>query len=421
MNTRPSRSPWDAARSPGLDAVAAAAVLDDLSQAEFEALQWLVRLGEDCSTAERAGFDAWIEADPAHRDAFQACSADLAEVDAACAVMTSEDIAGLRARNVVDRLIEGRPVRAATPGGLGLGAVPAPFPTAVPAPRPDRSAGSRPAIRHPAAARRHPSALVATAVAVSALCGGWVAWHQWYYSPIFEHRFATQRGQQLDAALPDGSRVLLDTASIAEVTLYRNRREIRLPEGQLLLEVRSDAARPFEVLAGASRVTVTGTRFTVRHAPSVGNDSVEVAVLEGQVRVAPQASPPLPDAARPGRGRPGGEAHAAAAVMLGAGQVLVSDSEGVPGEVRTVPTVSIATWREQRIRFDDVPLAAVLAEIERYQPTGIRLQDAAVGQLTVTASVDLRNLAGFLRNLPVVLPVRFSKQADGSRLVSLRD
>ena len=427
MNRKPARLSSDLARLPGSDPGAASTVLDELDAVSCAALQWSVRLGDDCAARDRADFDAWFDAAPAHREAFHAISADLAEVDAVCAELSAEDIAGLRARNVVDRIIEGRiQPRTLPPPG------PAPVGLGGQGGRVARAgrAGGEPAPRPTPA--RQPSALALTALAVTALCGGWVTWHQWYYSPLYEHQFTTQRGQQLNTALPDGSRVLLDTATSAAVTLYRNRREVRVAEGQALFEVSADTARPFEVLAGATRVTVTGTRFTVRHAPSLGTDEVEVAVLEGRVRVAPQlpepqrgGEPPQPHSpAQPLTGAAASVAAAdrqASAVMLGAGQTVVSNGQGQPGPVRTVAPSSIGSWREQRLVFDDVPLASVLAEIERYQPTGIRLQGAAVGKLGVTASVDLRNLAGFLRNLPAVLPVRISRHGDGSREVSLRD
>src|SRR5450830_87306 len=67
--------------------------------------------------------------------------------------------------------------------------------------------------------------LAGAALACAALIGGWQYWLQ---QPIYSASFASARGQQLVVELPDGSSLRLDTATRADVTLYRQRREVRL-------------------------------------------------------------------------------------------------------------------------------------------------------------------------------------------------
>ena len=162
-----------------------------------------------------------------------------------------------------------------------------------------------------------------------------------------------------------------------------------------MFSVQGDKARPFDVLAGPLRITVVGTRFSVRYTPSLGSQQVQVAVEEGHVRVA------RADAPRPGEGRPGADA-----VELTAGQAVAADGEGRLGPVVPVAAQGIAPWRGHRVNFDNTPLAAALAELERYGDTGLRVRDPAVAALRVTGSVDLRRVGDFARSLPHVLPVR---------------
>jgi transmembrane sensor len=125
------------------------------------------------------------------------------------------------------------------------------------------------------------------AAAVLALVGGgWLGWSHWRSQPLFSEHYATVRGQALQVRLPDGSQMLLDDASQAQVQLFRGRREVRLLEGQALFHASADAQRPFEVRAGHTLVTVLGTRFSVRHTRA-GLDAGQtvVEVESGRVRV----------------------------------------------------------------------------------------------------------------------------------------
>jgi transmembrane sensor len=166
-----------------------------------------------------------------------------------------------------------------------------------------------------------------------------------------------------------------------------------LPEGQARFQVKGDAGRPFNVLAGPLCITVVGTRFAVRYTPDIpGHDGVRVAVEEGRVRVA-----------RAGWFGDKGE------VELTAGQQIVSNANGTLGVVSNVALADVAPWRESRISFDNIPLKQVLAEFERYGDTQLQLADAHVAALRLTGTFDPNNLQNFTRVLPYALPVHLSK------------
>jgi transmembrane sensor len=246
-------------------------------------------------------------------------------------------------------------------------------------------------------------------LAAMAVGGGWLGWDHWQRQPVFTQRFATARGQQLVATLPEGSSVRLDTATRLDVALYRRRREVRLPQGQALFDVAADPERPFHVLAGSLRITVLGTRFSVRHTPT-GLDAgrVSVVVVEGHVRVARASTDGTPVGA-------GQEFTATGAefVELTAGQSVMADAQGrLAAVTANMPGTALA-WRDGRVVLNDVPLGDALAELERYVDTGLSIRDPAVAALRLNGSFDLRQLQAFKRALPQALPVRLLKSADG--------
>ena len=345
---------------------------------EREAATWAVRRNAGLDAEGRARLQAWLAADPRHAPALAALSATLQGVRH----MPAEAAARLRA---------GLPQR--------------------PAPR--RPAPRRPAPRRPAPRRTMPwlaglrPFLPHAAAAMVALAVLGTGWFGWWLQPSFEQTYATVRGQQMRVTLPDdaatGSTLQLDTATQLQARLFRDRREVQLGDGQAMFAVHADPARPFLVLAGPLRVTVVGTRFSIRHTASgVDAGRTVVAVEEGTVRVqrmadATQAQqPPAPE------------------VVLGAGQMLAMGGPDDPdlGTVSNIAPQAVAQWRSGRISFNQTPLAQALAEFERYGTTGLVVHDPAVAAMTVGGSYDQRQHRRFAEFLPQLLPVRLV-QRDG--------
>src|SRR5690606_19863707 len=87
-------------------------------------------------------------------------------------------------------------------------------------------------------------------------------------------------GQQSLYRLADGSVLNLNTRSQARVVFSAGRRLIEL-EGEALLTVAPDAARPFQVRTSSATVQVLGTRFNVYGLPG----ETRVTVVDGTVQV----------------------------------------------------------------------------------------------------------------------------------------
>ncbi|MFT4193300.1 FecR family protein [Ottowia sp.] len=353
----------------------------------LQAALWATRRSEGLDADAEAEFQEWLRADPRHAEACEEMEESLDpvrelpddKVQALKAGLRQPTPAEAKAPQAVRPPIH--PVRPASPGRRawlsGIGSF---FPQA------------------------------ATALAVAALVGGgWMGWGHYRSQPVFAKDYATQRGQRLNVDLPDGSRLEFDAATQAQVRLYRDRREVRLLEGQAMFSVQADPGQPFDVLAGAARVTVVGTRFSVRHTAS-GLDAGQtvVAVESGRVRVARMAS--SGDAAGDGD----------APVELTAGQSVAADAAGRLQPVASVAPDSVAGWRKGRVNFNDTPLAQALAELERYGDTGLIVRDPAVGALRLGGSFDLREMRTFTQALPSLLPVRLERRGGQVEIVARR-
>ena len=352
-----------------------------------QALRWWVRSQHGLSAQEQHALSQWQAQSPAHQQAYAAWQADWQALDQ----LSAPAVQHLRNQLAQDLAAEAvHPPQAQAAASL-----------------PGRGSHHRSAwagLRAGwqafpqwlgAASTRWAQGAVAAALVLGTVFGVMevVGWSPWQSPPQFAQAFAAPQGQQTQVQLPDGSLLRLDTSTQLDVALYAQRREVRLAQGQAMFQVQGDAARPFDVLAGPVRITVVGTRFAVRYTPGMaGYDGVRVAVEEGRVQVA---------------------APGAAPVLLTAGQQVVTDAAGTLGPVVAVPPSGIAPWRAHRVSFDDTPLAQALAELGRYGPTGITLQDPQLGALRLTGTFDPRHLDNFVRALPRVLPVRAVACAEG--------
>lgn len=334
------------------------AFLQGQDPVDIAAADWHTRREQGLDAAGQAHFDQWLAASPRHAAALRELDQGLA----AARAIPPELIARLRA-----------------------GAA-RPQPQA-PQAQPRQAAWTRLLPR---------PALVALCCTLVLAVGA--GWHQWQQQPTFTSTHLAERGQRKNLTLPDGSELSLDADTQAQVALYRDRREVRITRGQILFAVAPDSAKPFHVLAGPARVTVVGTRFSVRlHGSGRDAGAVNVAVQEGHVRVAPAAAAPS--------GKP---------VDLVAGQGLDVAADGVVGPVRPMAPSSIALWRKGLVRFENTPLADALAELERYGPTGLVIRDPAVAALPIGGSYPLGRPAEFARMLAQILPVRLVPAPGGA-------
>lgn len=192
----------------------------------------------------------------------------------------------------------------------------------------------------------------------------------------------TAKGEQRSTTLPDGTRIVLDTASALDVRYTGGLRRLQLREGEVFITTAHDPVavpRPFVVDTPAGRIRALGTRFTVRHE----GDASEVAVYEGAVELSPLNQPD-------------------ATVRVAADQ----SARLAPGAA-TVPTASATEppgWTEGVLVASNMRLADFVAELRRYR-SGVITLSPEVAHLRLSGVFPLADTDRILQAVAQVLPV----------------
>ena len=294
--------------------------LPSIEDTEREASVWFARMNaDDVTSADRAGFEAWLAAHPRHAKSYAELSATWQE------------------------LVKTGPLVRAVNFGQSMDAAAAP---------PMR--------------RRWMAGAVAACITAFVLAAGWNV-----YKQKEETRFQTAIGEQAAVALPDGSSFDLNTNSRIWVDYSQRQRVIRLERGEAFFKVAHDTQRPFWVRAGDYWVRAVGTAFNVYLRPT----GVEVTVSEGTVNVVKATaneSPPS-DAAI---------TESVAAVTAGE-QADVHGRAEVIHELNSAQLSRLLAWRKSSLYFQDQPLGDVVNELMRYTTLKVEFDDDALRGLPV--------------------------------------
>ncbi len=199
------------------------------SDARQQALDWLI--SKDSGTwsyADQRAFEAWLVADPTHREEYEAARALWQTLEQFKPHIAAQREAARRYRGA------GPWYRSAWVPRLALG--------------------------------------IAGAFVVAM---GLQRWN------VTTASYATHKGERQTVTLADGSTILLNTDTALEVRFAGDRRAVAMRRGEAFFSVVHEAKRPFEVVAGGGRIRDLGTRFNVYAQP----ERVAVAVLDGEIDV----------------------------------------------------------------------------------------------------------------------------------------
>lgn len=212
-----------------------------------------------------------------------------------------------------------------------------------------------------------------TAIAAAAVIA-WIAVPQIMLHIQADH--ITGTAEERLVALEDGSTVRLAPGSAISVSYSQGERSLKLLSGEAYFEVTPDRARPFQVSANATRVTVLGTGFNVR----LGAEGEDIAVRHGRVRVEnPEGAPPSNE------------------ILIGGQWAHVGKGDAATRGTM-VPT-SVGTWSGNRLVAIDRPLSEVIEDARRYYKGAIVLTSSRLGKATVTGSYDLSNPTRAIGNM----------------------
>ncbi|MBP2231638.1 transmembrane sensor [Azospirillum agricola] len=303
-----------------------------------EALDWLVRVS--FGTARPAEFAAWRARSPAHETAARAAETlwrEIGQTETAAAFARREAVRGPVARlpqRPGRRPVMGR--RAALGGALAASA----------------------------------AALVAGSGVLGPLAG-------------LTADYATRPGERRAVALPDGSTVLLNTATALSVDFGDGERRIALKAGEAFFEVAKDPDRPFLVVARAGETRAVGTAFAVR----ADGDAVQVTVSEGIVEVTAASGEPM-------------------RLLAGQGVSYGGDGRDPASRPHAVNEAAATAWRRGKLIFNQRPLVEVAAEMSRYRSGRVMVANPDLERLPVTGVFELDDQDGTLRAIEQALPVK---------------
>lgn len=299
-------------------------------ETEEIAARWLLKREEaDWSAGDQAQLDAWLDAAPEHKVAFWRLEYGWGQAD-----------------------------RVGALGKAPIGKAPVNKVSVVKAP-----------------VRNRPMWMMAAAasIAVVAVSGaGLWASSQW------QKTYDTSVGEERTIALLDGSKIELNTQTHLRTKVDHNARAVWLDSGEAYFEVAHDPKHPFVVHAGTQTVTVLGTKFSVRR----DGDHVQVAVVEGRVRVA-------------------GPANATTlAPVITRGDIAIADPASTLLVQNSVNRVNDSlSWRDGRLTFDQVTLGDAAREFNRYNRKKLVIADSQTAAIRIGGSFQATNIDAFARLL----------------------
>lgn len=336
-----------------------------------EASDWFLRVRADNATTEdHVAWLEWIEANPAHRRAFEE-------------VQRLWDVVGEVKSPPWPRPEELRPSGATLDDSSQecdciTCAEPAQY---------EGANASR--VRARRRTRWYAAAAGIVLVVAIALVGGKEG--SWF-APV--ERIATSRGEQQSAVLPDGSRVELGGATSVALDFTPERRLVIADEGEVFYRVQKDPQRPFIVQSGPVSVRAVGTAFSVRRE----GETVSVVVAEGVVEVASANGPP------------------GTVVRARAGERVRYDRGELSPEPMQASTSIATAWRRGQLRFEGEPLRVVVASLNRYSSREIVISDPSLQDLQFTGSVFDDSVDDWLQGIQIIFPVSVD-QTDPRRVV----
>ena len=314
--------------------------------------------------AEPAESDAtrrWVEADPHRRQVVQLLDTVLANVAREESTGIDVDVEGalssVKARFDAAKILPFAPRLAATQNSRSVGA------------------------------------LLRIAAAVIIVLGGTMVWKsvQRWRGNGSAQTYATSVGERREVTLRDGTRVLLGPTSRLVVLPGANDYRGVALDGIAYFNVVHDSARPFTVKAGAITIQDVGTAFSVENDDSAGT---RVAVDSGSVAIGAADQPP-------GLG-----------AVLHARDRAVADPSGIVAVERSAVSDVDLAWVEGRLVFRDAPLVLVGAELYRWYGVRLRVADAALTNLHLTASFSGEPVDRVLNVIALSLGARVERQGN---------
>ena len=205
------------------------------------------------------------------------------------------------------------------------------------------------------------------------------------------YTYETAQGEITTVRLHDGTEVTLSADTALTASFSEERRDVEMTRGAAYFDVAHDETRPFHVTLADTEVRVLGTAFELWRGP----ETTRVSVTRGRVAV----SDLTPETGK----------DAADTRTLAAGDQLFADPSGHILEVRSFDPEDTLSWQRGRLVYVDLPLASVVADLNRYNAVPIRLEGEEVRKIRVTTAFRTDQTEQFLAGLAATEPVDIAK------------
>jgi len=230
---------------------------------------------------------------------------------------------------------------------------------------------------------------IAAAFAIIAVSG--LAASYFFLHPA-ERTYATDVGGRELITFADGTQIELNTNTVLRARMTTGQRIVWLDKGEAFFRVKHDAAHPFNVIAGAHRITDLGTEFLVRRDPG----RLEVALVEGSAQFGA-----------------GGGQRQSVPLLLAPGDDVVATAQSM--SVTRKASHDLANkmgWRRGVLVFKHTALSAAATEFNRYNREQIVVSDAATANLTISGTFPANDLRPFTEVVQSVFRLRVGRSGD---------
>lgn len=216
-----------------------------------------------------------------------------------------------------------------------------------------------------------------------------------------EREYRTVTGDQKNIELPDGSSVMLNTASHIRIAYTSDQRIIHLLKGEGYFSVETDPSRPFLVRVDDHVVSAVGTAFTVFR----NNAGIDVTVTEGDVDVFLMgATNDTLDSLE----------QRIPNVQLTARESVVFTDNVEPVKVVSATDINRKlAWRQGVLAFAGEPLPNVVAEVSRYTDLKIIISDESLEELRFGGVLRIGNIDALFNALEQSFGVKIERKPDG--------
>ncbi|MFT0212631.1 FecR domain-containing protein [Pseudomonas sp. F1_0610] len=223
------------------------------------------------------------------------------------------------------------------------------------------------------------------ALKLLALCGlalpvGYWAWKEQSWLS-FTADLKTTVGEIQDFKLSDGSKLILNTNTALDITVDDNNRRISLLKGELFVEIAQHHRLAMHILTSHLRLKARDAQIAVR----LQGDTTQVYLQQGTA-LAKRNDQSVIELASPNT------------YEITAHQVITTNNH------RQTPIA----WTRKQLVVRQMPLAQLLAELNRYQRGWITYDDS-ISQLEVSGVFQLAHIEQAYLALANSLPVRYEQ------------